>query len=97
MVSSESRFSCQGLPLIDEKKIMEGMALILEAIGEDPCREGLVGTPRRVAEMYGSKTAKTVTRDINMLESINLVQRRGRRVFALGEQLLSMRPLRRSQ
>ena len=26
---------------------------VLEAVGEDPTREGLVGTPSRVARMYG--------------------------------------------
>ncbi len=31
---------------------MEGVRLLLEGIGEDPSRPGLVETPRRVAEMY---------------------------------------------
>ena len=31
---------------------MEGIRLILEGIGEDPSREGLVETPLRIARMY---------------------------------------------
>jgi GTP cyclohydrolase IA len=38
--------------LIDETKIKKAVELIIEAIGEDPQRAGLVETPRRVAEMY---------------------------------------------
>lgn len=37
---------------MDRDKIIEGVRLILEGVGEDPAREGLVGTPERVAEMY---------------------------------------------
>jgi GTP cyclohydrolase IA len=37
---------------IDKAKIEKAVASIIEAIGEDPEREGLVGTPRRIAEMY---------------------------------------------
>jgi len=37
---------------IDRDKIAQGVRLILEGIGEDPMREGLVDTPRRVADMY---------------------------------------------
>ncbi len=38
--------------MFDEAKIKVAVALIIEAIGEDPQREGLVDTPNRVAEMY---------------------------------------------
>ncbi|MDU3210681.1 GTP cyclohydrolase I FolE [Anaerococcus sp.] len=37
---------------MNEKKIEEAVKMILEAIGEDPSREGLVETPERVARMY---------------------------------------------
>ena len=37
---------------MDEKKIREAVKMILEAIGEDPEREGLVDTPDRIARMY---------------------------------------------
>jgi GTP cyclohydrolase I len=36
----------------DHQKVEEGVRLILEGIGEDPGRDGLKETPRRVAEMY---------------------------------------------
>src|SRR6266487_4125993 len=36
----------------DEKKVEEGVRLILEGIGEDPDRGGLRETPSRVARMY---------------------------------------------
>jgi GTP cyclohydrolase IA len=37
---------------MDRDRIAAGVRLILEGIGEDPAREGLVDTPRRVADMY---------------------------------------------
>ena len=39
--------------MFDEAAIKVAVASIIKAIGEDPQREGLVDTPRRVAEMYG--------------------------------------------
>ena len=38
--------------MFDEPAIRTAVASIIKAIGEDPGREGLVDTPRRVAEMY---------------------------------------------
>jgi len=38
--------------VIDEAEIERAVASIIKAIGEDPSREGLTGTPARVAEMY---------------------------------------------
>ncbi len=38
--------------MINEAAIRNATTAIIEAIGEDPTREGLVDTPRRVAEMY---------------------------------------------
>lgn len=37
---------------MDRSRIEQGVRLILEGIGEDPEREGLLDTPRRVADMY---------------------------------------------
>lgn len=37
---------------MDKEKIREGVRLILEGIGEDITREGLVETPNRIASMY---------------------------------------------
>jgi len=37
---------------IDQEKIAQAVTLILEAVGEDPAREGLLDTPARVARMY---------------------------------------------
>ncbi|MFQ5825846.1 MAG: GTP cyclohydrolase I FolE [Dehalococcoidia bacterium] len=38
--------------MIDEAKIERAVVSLIEAIGEDPQREGLEGTPQRIAEMY---------------------------------------------
>ena len=38
--------------MVDKDKIIEGVKLILEGIGEDVNREGLVETPERIARMY---------------------------------------------
>ena len=38
--------------MVDQKKIEEAIRLLLEGIGEDVSREGLVDTPNRVARMY---------------------------------------------
>ena len=37
---------------MDQEKIKQGVRLILEGVGEDLNREGLVETPDRVARMY---------------------------------------------
>ncbi len=38
--------------MIDREKVEEGVRLILEGIGEDLNREGLIETPERIARMY---------------------------------------------
>jgi GTP cyclohydrolase I len=37
---------------VDREKIAAGVRLMLEGMGEDPTRDGLVKTPERVAEFY---------------------------------------------
>jgi GTP cyclohydrolase I len=41
---------------LDRKKIEAGVRLMLEGIGEDPDRDGLVRTPERVADFYAELT-----------------------------------------
>lgn len=38
--------------MVDQKKIEEAVRLLLEGIGEDVTREGLIDTPNRIARMY---------------------------------------------
>lgn len=38
--------------MVDQEKVRQAVTLLLEGIGEDPTREGLVETPDRVARMY---------------------------------------------
>jgi GTP cyclohydrolase I len=38
--------------MVNKEKIIQGVKLILEAIGEDVNREGLIETPDRIARMY---------------------------------------------
>ena len=39
--------------VINQEKIAAGVRMIIEAIGDDPDREGLKDTAKRVARMYG--------------------------------------------
>jgi len=39
--------------MVNKEKIETAVKLLLEGIGEDPNREGLVETPARIAKMYG--------------------------------------------
>ena len=43
--------------MVDQDKAREAVRMLLEAIGEDPTREGLVKTPDRVARMYADLCA----------------------------------------
>jgi GTP cyclohydrolase I len=46
-----------GGSVVDLELIARGVRMILEGIGEDADRPGLIETPRRVAEMYAELTA----------------------------------------
>lgn len=52
---------------MDKLKIERAIRDILEAIGEDPNREGLVDTPKRMARMY-----EEIFSGINQDESMHL-------------------------
>lgn len=38
--------------MVDQEKVARAVRMLLEGIGEDPAREGLIETPDRVARMY---------------------------------------------
>ena len=56
-IKGERKGRATGAKTVDLERIARGVRLILEGIGEDPQREGLQETPRRVAEMYAELTA----------------------------------------
>ncbi|MSQ23264.1 MAG: GTP cyclohydrolase I FolE [Chloroflexi bacterium] len=42
----------EGTTVVDKQAVTSAVTQLILAIGEDPLREGLQGTPRRIAEMY---------------------------------------------
>ena len=52
MTAAAETVLSEGGQKIDREKIEQAVALIIDAIGEDSDREGLAGTPRRVAQSY---------------------------------------------
>ncbi len=56
-INRERKARATGPGPVDLDRVARGVRLILEGIGEDPEREGLRETPRRVAEMYAELTA----------------------------------------
>ena len=57
---------------MDKKKIAKAIRMVLEAIGENPKRADLLGTPKRVAEMYEevlSGTKKDPSQELEILLS----------------------------
>lgn len=43
--------------MVDQDKVRRAVSLLLEGVGEDPSREGLLETPDRVARMYAELVA----------------------------------------
>lgn len=55
---------------IDHTKIEEAVRLLLEAVGEDPNREGLLDTPKRVSKMYAEMFSGLTTDPREYFETI---------------------------
>ena len=62
--------------MINREKIEEGVRLLLEGIGEDTQREGLLETPQRIARMYeelfagmGQDAAEPLSRQFEVTEA----------------------------
>jgi GTP cyclohydrolase I len=56
--------------VFDRDKVERGVRLLLEGIGEDPGREGLRGTPQRVAAMYEEITSGLRTDPTDALQAV---------------------------
>ena len=54
---SEEKNDKKPSPPVDLDLIAQGVRMILEGIGEDPDRPGLLETPQRVADMYAELTS----------------------------------------
>ena len=49
--------------MVDQHKVEEAVRMLLEGIGEDPSREGLLETPARVARMYAEQLVAGMDED----------------------------------
>jgi GTP cyclohydrolase I len=67
---------------MDKEKIEKAVSMIIEAIGEDPTREGLLETPQRVARMYeeifaglGKTAEKELSKTFELVEGGMVVEK----------------------
>lgn len=80
-----------GVMILDKEKIIQGVKLILEAMGEDINREGLIETPDRIARMYEEifsgigQTAEEVLSKTFSVEDNNLVIEKDITFFSMCE------------
>ncbi len=75
-------------PRVDHTKIKIATRMLLEAIGEDPSREGLADTPRRVADFWREFIefdAGRVDTTFEAVQSDQMVVVKGMRVWSLCE------------
>ena len=56
--------------MIEEQRIHSAVAAILEALGDDPQREGLIETPGRVARMYAELFAGIGVDPVSALDTV---------------------------
>ena len=63
-----SRFGL-GFEPVDESAVMQAVGQLLYAIGEDPEREGLTDTPRRVAKAYRELVSGYTTDPVELLNN----------------------------
>ena len=61
----------------DEAKIRQGITMILEGIGEDTQREGLIETPDRIVKMYGELFAAVGCEDDPIESKVFKIQNGG--------------------
>lgn len=68
--------------MVDQDKAREAVRMLLEAIGEDPSREGLIETPDRVARMYaelcggmGRTAAEHLEKTFSVFENDLVIER----------------------
>src|SRR5205814_6425907 len=79
----------------DDEKVRRGVRLILEGVGEDADREGLVETPGRVADMYREVLAGLGADPIQLLTVVRgadhdeMIMIRGIPMFSLCEHHLT--------
>ena len=58
------------VPPVDQERIERAVREMLLAIGEDPERDGLLGTPARVARMYAEQFAGLRQRPEDVLTTV---------------------------
>lgn len=67
----------KNIAIIDGVKIKQGVKMILEGIGEDIFREGLLETPDRIANMYGELFSSVGCEDDTVESKVFKVQNNG--------------------
>ncbi len=62
------RYGLNAAP-VDDEAVKRSIAALLQAIGEDPSRQGLVDTPRRVAKAYRELVSGYTTDPVEVLNN----------------------------